>query len=303
MSRKKPPRKKKGKKRGLIWVPIFLLLFTSMVATFYLIFLRPGTLNKPAPPEKQQSHSSLIFEEPTSPGYHSLAPGPIKKRPSSHDEAKIAIVIDDMGYKKNIGRQLLDLDLPLSFAFLPFGPYTSTQAELAHRKNRDILVHMPMEPQDKKWDAGPGALLTSMGTDEIGRKFSANLSAVPYATGINNHMGSLFTENLSAMRTCLVIAKNKNLFFLDSLTSTKSKGYDVALDLGIKTERRDIFLDNSLKPDDIKRQLDALISLAQKRGSAIAIGHPHKETLEALREKQNILKNKVKFVKVSELLE
>lgn len=284
---------------------LLILLAASMAATFYFVFLRPGTLQPTVSPELSAPGDAapIIYEEPHPPSHHILSPGPIKLRPFDKKEAQIAIIIDDMGYKEKIGHHLLDLDMELTFAFLPFGPHTDAQLKIAATKNRNILLHLPMEAQDPKWNPGPGALLTAMSAKDIAVTLKKDLAAVPGAVGVNNHMGSLFTENTAAMQSCLLHIKNNNLFFIDSLTSAKSQGYQIAREMGIKTARRDVFLDNNLDPGAIKKQLDALIHIAQKKGSAIGIGHPHQATLQALRDYQRELQKNATLVKVSELVD
>jgi polysaccharide deacetylase 2 family uncharacterized protein YibQ len=125
----------------------------------------------------------------------------------------------------------------------------------------------------------------------------------PYrAIGINNHMGSKFTEDPVAMRIVLNSIKAKNLFFIDSLTSINSIGYTLAKDLGVKTAKRDVFLDNEQEPTKILAQIGKAIALAHKHGSAIAIGHPYPSTLEALRTAKNRLQQEITLVPVQELV-
>ncbi|MDH3359957.1 MAG: divergent polysaccharide deacetylase family protein, partial [Desulfobulbaceae bacterium] len=161
---------------------------------------------------------------------------------------------------------------------------TESQLELARKQGRDILLHLPMEPTDNKWDPGVGALTVSMDRETIHRTVLHDLAAIPDAIGINNHMGSRFTEDEAAMRNFLGLLKKRNLFFLDSLTSSKSVGLKVAHKLGVLTMRRNVFLDNQQDKDIIKKQLDALAFLAKKQGIAIGIAHPHQATLAALRD-------------------
>jgi polysaccharide deacetylase 2 family uncharacterized protein YibQ len=158
-----------------------------------------------------------------------------------------------------------------------------------------------MQPQDSKWIPGPGTLLTSMSSGEIQSTLARDIAAVPHAIGVNNHMGSSFTENRAAMQACLALLKEHNLFFLDSLTSARSLGFSMAKAMGLRTAQRDIFIDNSQDPQQVMKQLDALINLARKRGSAIGIGHPHQATLDALRKYQTKLQEQMQLVGVSRL--
>ncbi len=210
----------------------------------------------------------------------------------------VAIVIDDMGYNKKTCEALLALDLNLSFAFLPFGPYTVEQATQANRLGRDVLLHFPMEASDSKWKPGPGTVDIGMGYPGIRRIFADNLAAVPYARGINNHMGSRFTQNDRAMRYFMTSMQESGLFFLDSRTSRNSVGYSLAKKRGVRTAKRDVFLDNVRDPQKIIIQLRKLVEVGRRQGFAIAIGHPYPETLQALKEYKGEILQQVKVVGV-----
>ncbi len=302
MARKKAARKKKGKKSPILWFLPVLLLLCTVAATVYLVFLRPGTIKPPSPPIA----SVPKIKPPAIPAKPAVPPPlittlPIPKTPKSAKLPLVSIIIDDMGFQDKICDDLLALDLNLSFAFLPFGPHTSTQLAEARRKNRDILLHLPMQAQDNKWTPGPGSLLTRMSGGEIQATLARDLAAVPHALGVNNHMGSSFTENRAAMQACLAGLKENNLFFLDSLTSARSVGFPLAKEMGLRTAQRDIFIDNNQDPKKVMEQLDALISLARKKGSAIGIGHPHQATLDALKKYQPKLQDEIQLVGVSSL--
>lgn len=217
-------------------------------------------------------------------------------------KARFALVIDDMGYHQKVGDALLHLPLALSFAFLPHAPHTKSQLQLAKSRGRDILLHLPMEATDKKWDPGKGALFLAMNRQKIHRTILEDLAAVPGAIGINNHMGSRFTENETAMRDFLGVLKQQRLFFLDSLTSPNSVGLKIAAELNIPTLHRNVFLDNQQDKEIIKKQLTNLIFLARKQGIAIGIAHPHQATLDALRDFLRHPDKSVVMVSISSIL-
>jgi polysaccharide deacetylase 2 family uncharacterized protein YibQ len=213
----------------------------------------------------------------------------------------VAIIIDDMGYQPAVGRQLLALPLPLSFSFLPLGPHTKELAAVAQGKKRDILLHLPLEATDRKVDPGPGALTVAMGEQELGQRFAEDLATVPMAIGINNHMGSRFTEQRPAMTAFLTLVRQRGLFFLDSRTSSKSIGCEVAKETGVPCLSRHLFLDNEPEKAAIIKQLDALLALAEKNGWAVGIGHPHPATLAALAARQQALTDRVDVVGIGSL--
>lgn len=218
------------------------------------------------------------------------------------ERPRIAIVIDDMGHNKKICEALINLDLNLSFAFLPFGPYTVQQAARANRLGRDVLLHFPMEATDPKWKPGPGTVTIAMDYPVIQTIFDENMASVPYAVGINNHMGSRFTQNGDAMRDFMTILKETGLFFLDSRTSRNSVGYSLAREMGVRSARRDIFLDNVRDPQKIIIQLRKLLGVARRQGFAVAIGHPYPETLQALKEFKRELLRRSELVGIEVLV-
>jgi len=139
-----------------------------------------------------------------------------------------------------------------------------------------------MEPEDSGWDPGPGALFVAMSPQRIRRVLNQDLAALPGAIGINNHMGSRFTRDPTAMTVVLEAIRAKGLFFIDSLTSPASIGYREARRLGVPTLRRDVFLDNVQDPAAITARLEELVRRARQTGAAVGIAHPKPTTLETL---------------------
>ena len=305
MARKKKKQSSRKTKLILPLLIVFLLLF-SLAGTVYFVFLSPGTIpeHPPIVADKHGDKPDIIYEEPiTEPELHLIQPDSIKKRMLSKEHAMVSIVIDDMGYIKSTGSELLDLDLPLSFAFLPFGPFTDFLIAKARHNKKDILLHLPMEALDSKWDPGPGALYTSMSKEEIQKNILLSIDSIGPIVGVNNHMGSRFTSDRFAMQACLSLLAEKNLFFLDSLTTPNSIGYSLAKDMNVKTARRTLFLDNRQDKEAIIKQLESLVQIARKHGHAIALGHPHQATLEALKEYRQKLQEQVTVVAVHRLVE
>ena len=126
----------------------------------------------------------------------------------------MAIVIDDLGWNLETARALLALDAPLSFAILPNAPYRTVIAQEVRQRGRDILLHLPMEPYKYPHvDPGQPALLSTMNTSELAAVVEEALAALPPVVGVNNHMGSLLTEDHKAMRAVMQRIKHNNLFF------------------------------------------------------------------------------------------
>lgn len=223
-------------------------------------------------------------------------PGQKPKRPM------VAIIIDDMGYNQQLGRQFLQLEPRLSFSFLPHAPFTEELALLAKQTGHEILVHLPMEPKDQKWQLEPGTLLVTDSPEQIRRKIEGMLTAMPHATGASNHMGSRFTEDGKGMLVVMNTLRERSLFFIDSFTSTASKGLATARRLHLPSARRHLFLDNIQEATAICRQIDLLVTLAEHQGQAIGIGHPYPATFAALTQCGNDALQTVEMVGVRRLV-
>ncbi len=209
-----------------------------------------------------------------------LACGKPETRPPF--QPRIALIIDDIGRDFSHARPFLELGIPMTFAILPRLPKTHELAFEIHDQGHEIMLHQPMEPYQTDIDPGPGALYVGDGVETILKTMEQNISDVPYAQGVNNHMGSRFTACQREMNEVLEVVKTKHLFFVDSLTTNRSKAYRTAKKLEVTTARRDIFLDNSLEKPAILSQLHRLRRIALKYGRAIGIGHPFPETAEAI---------------------
>ncbi len=231
------------------------------------------------------------------------SPAPLPAAPAPPGRPRLAIVIDDLGYSLSAAQRLADLDLPLTFSILPRAPHAREIAQMAQAKGLEILVHMPMEPRSyPQLTPGPGALLVSMSEAELRRQTQANLDQVPGAVGVNNHMGSRFTEDARALQPVLEVIRQAGLFFLDSATSPRSQAQDLARRMGLAQGQRDVFLDHDPGRPAIERQMERLLALARGRGQAIAIGHPGADTIRALEQYAGRLRSEVEMVPVSRLI-
>jgi polysaccharide deacetylase 2 family uncharacterized protein YibQ len=232
--------------------------------------------------------------------FHRPPTAVLSQRPS-----RLAIIIDDMGGNLESARRLLAIGIPLTFSVLPNTPEAPQVAELAHHHGIEVMIHIPMEPQGyPAINPGKGALLVGMPAKKIRTLFAGYRLRVPYAIGGNNHEGSLFTEQVSGMDTVLEEMKKDGLFFIDSLTTAQSVAYREARRLGVPTAVRDRFLDNELNVDKISHQIEKLVQLAKRQGHAIAICHPHPQTIKALEREASYLKNAgVELVPVSQLVD
>ncbi|WP_372053487.1 divergent polysaccharide deacetylase family protein [Tistrella mobilis] len=201
--------------------------------------------------------------------------------PAAPRGPRVAIVIDDMGVNKPQTAAAIGLPSPITFAFLPYAQDVAGQAAKARAAGHELIVHMPMQPQGAA-DPGPGALNPALSVAENVKRLKHNLDAFSAYVGINNHMGSRATEDTPLMAAVMAELKARGLMFLDSRTTAKSVGSKAAISAGIPNAQRDVFLDHEIDERKIAAQLDRLEAIARRHGAAIAIGHPHPETLRAL---------------------
>ncbi len=199
-------------------------------------------------------------------------------------EPAISIIIDDIGYRLREDLRAIGLPGQVAFAIMPHAPHGRRMSLLANASGKEVLLHMPMQAteEDKNEFLGPGALTLQMTREEFDRTLDYGLRSIPHVTGVNNHMGSLLTRHPGHMGWLMESLKNRNKYYLDSVTSNQSVASHIAREVQLPYLRRDVFLDNVRSDADIQKQFDELISIAKSRGLAVAIGHPHPTTLSVL---------------------
>lgn len=215
---------------------------------------------------------------------------------------QLAIIIDDIGYSATLGERSLNLPGEFTFAVLPHAPYGARLARLANDLGREVMLHNPMSnTQNLPLDAG--ALSGEMNHQDFMATLDYNLEAIPEARGLNNHMGSQLTQEARPMGWLMERLGERGFYFIDSRTTADSRALETAQRYHIPSLQRDIFLDHERDSEQIARQLALAIELARTRGYAIAIGHPHPETLAVLEDIEPALAEAgVELVPVSRLL-
>jgi len=209
---------------------------------------------------------------------------PLPASSAAGDLPAISIIIDDMGYRLQDGRDWMVLPGPLAFSFLPHAPHTLELSDMAARRGDEILLHLPMEAQDHS-PMGPGGISADMNQDDIARVLDYALTSVPHAIGINNHMGSLMTSDPDAVdRLMRAVSEYGNLFFIDSRTTAQTVAEASATEHQIPALRRDVFLDYERGEATVRHQFRTLVATAHRQGWAVAIAHPFPETLKVLAE-------------------
>ena len=214
---------------------------------------------------------------------------------------KIAIIIDDIGYNRH-NQDFLKLPKAITFAILPYTPYSTKIANLAHQQNREVLLHIPMQAHSHNHLLGKGALMEQMTKHGFQYTLSKALNNIPYAIGVNNHMGSKLTEEKIPMQWTMELLSQQKLFFVDSVTSAKSVAAKTAIAAGLPALRRHIFLDNVRTEKAIDKQFEQAIKHSLTAPYTILIGHPYPETLSYLSQRLGAPNKDFQLVKLSQLI-
>lgn len=189
-------------------------------------------------------------------------------------QLRAAIIIDDFGGGNGGVQDFLEGEIPITAAVMPFTENSTKHAEWAHRNGFEVMVHLPMEPKRGKrsW-LGPKPITVDLSSQEVKQRVEEALKSVPYAVGMNNHMGSLAVENEAIVRAIVEVAKERKLFIVDSGTSPGTKFPQIAKELGVPLLSRDVFLDDISSSAHVRKQMIRLAKVTEIKGSGIAIGH------------------------------
>ena len=233
----------------------------------------PAAKPAPGPPEKVP---------PAVPSAGAAEAEPAAKRVR---RGQVALIMDDIGNSLEVLDELIALGRQVTVSVLPYAPYAAESARLAHDNGLEVLLHLPLESVNNHESLGSveGLILAGMTEPDIVRSFEASLGRVPFAAGVNNHMGSRFTAERDLVRTILRPIKESGLFFVDSRTTAETVAYDEARKMGVPAVERDVFLDADEDRGRIRGRLIELLQKARKKGRAVGICHPFPETLAVLK--------------------
>ena len=198
----------------------------------------------------------------------------------------VAVIIDDIGFDLRIVEELAGIPAPIAFAVLPHAPHAVEAARLLHAAGKEILLHLPMEPHSYPGESpGAGALMADMDGGEIRRQIREDLAAVPFVSGVNNHMGSRFMEDEARLAIVMEELRAKGLFFVDRRTTADSRGRESAGRARVRFAARDIFIDDAPGYAAALENLTGVFRQERRNGAPLLmIGHPHMETVRAIRD-------------------
>ncbi|NBH75520.1 divergent polysaccharide deacetylase family protein [Rodentibacter pneumotropicus] len=213
---------------------------------------------------------------------------------------KLAIVIDDIGYHPKEDAAIFAMPREISVAIIPSSPYAQARNQEAKKQGRDILIHMPMQPISQT-KIEEGGLHLGMSAEQVINRVQKAKNIVSHAIGMNNHMGSAATADTPLMTHLMNALRTQHLFFLDSRTIGRSVAGKIAKEQGVRSLDRHIFLDDSNEFVDVQRQFQTAIQYARKHGTAIAIGHPRKNTIAVLQQNLRHLPSDIQLVGMGNL--
>lgn len=253
-------------------------------------------------PEKEAQASVIVDNYPERLKPPLTSPSPIITKPEK--KALISIIVDDLGNQYSPVLELIWIDFPLTMAVLPFRPFTMKIAEEVLASGKDLMLHLPMEPWRYPYqNPGEGTLLASMAPEEVLNQLRKAIQTLPGLKGINNHMGSRFMEDYKLVAVVIEEIDRQGLFFVDSLTTRRSKGPHFSTLYSLPILSRDIYLDNDQDPESIRMCFGELIAIAKATGKAIGICHPHPETISVLKELlPRLEKEGIELVPISDLV-
>lgn len=197
---------------------------------------------------------------------------------------RLAIIIDDMGNDRVEDDAVIGLPYRLTVSVLPHLPLSSEIADAAARRGDEVMLHLPMQPDSETTPTETVELRPGMPAKKVRAVLTGMLETVPHVSGVNNHEGSRATADPQLMDALMPALRERGLFFIDSRTTVSTVAYDTARRYGVRAASRKVFLDDSLEKKAIQEQIDLAMKDADRDGQAIAIGHPHPETIATLRE-------------------
>jgi len=295
-------KKKKIKKATTILIALIVLAVAAIVAIVLLD--REETVGV-KPPHLQKKQAERLRDTAKAQRQKTEDGALLAKIvPPRSAARRVAIIIDDIGYEMKPVRELLAIDENITFAVLPLLAHSREAAEALHQAHREILLHLPMEPLSyPKEKPGSGALFTDMNDEEILFQLRRNMDSVPYASGVNNHMGSKFMADEEKLTLVFRELKKKNMFFIDSRTTGDSKTEAAAHKARLTVMSRKIFLDNERDTSKIYQILMEAARSSDGNSPLIVIGHPYPETIQAVREAGKVYRQQgITIVPVSALL-
>lgn len=294
------------------------------ITVLVLLILLPDPAVEQEPAVLLVAETVAVVTEPVAPAPEIVAPAPETIAPATEiivpvadtvasvvepdlavplPTVKLVLILDDIGYSADAGLRAINLPAQITFAVIPHTPHGKALAEAAHQAGRELMLHAPMSNLSGM-ELGEGGLTLQQSEEEFLQVLTAALADIPHIKGVNNHTGSELTAAIQPMQWVMQELKNRNLYFVDSMTTRDSVAGTTAAQFLVPSLRRHVFLDNVQTAEAIDVEFRRAIALAQQQGYAVAIGHPYPETLAYLEIALPMLaQSQVEIVPVSVMLE
>ncbi|MBP3709277.1 MAG: divergent polysaccharide deacetylase family protein [Treponema sp.] len=235
-----------------------------------------GSVAKPASVQSVSPQSTSV--QPTSPQFvspsQSSAQSPqLPNIPAAVNGAKLVFVFDDAGQNLSQLEKYLSLPFPITVAVLPKLAHSKASADRIRASGNEVMLHQPMQAINLNVNPGPGAITPDMQSSAIAALVKENIAEIGPVAGVNNHEGSLITEDEIKIGAVMSAAKESGAFFMDSRTTSQTRVPQASMELGIPYYERNVFLDNTKNRSDIIAEVVRALNIANANGAVIMIGH------------------------------
>ena len=237
--------------------------------------VKPSSSAPKGQPANPASVKPLSSVKPSSaaPVSPAVPSSPLPDIPQAVNGAKLVFVFDDAGQSLSQLEKFLSLPFPITVSVLPKLAHSKACADKVRASGNEVMLHQPMQAVNLNVNPGPGAVTADMQTSSIEALIKENIAEIGPVAGINNHEGSLISEDEMKIGAAMLAAKESGVFFLDSRTTSQTRVPQAAMALGIPYYSRNVFLDNIKDREKIIREIMRGIGIANAKGAAIMIGH------------------------------
>ncbi|MDQ6988215.1 MAG: divergent polysaccharide deacetylase family protein [Mariprofundaceae bacterium] len=263
---------------------VYAVLSVLLAALLFAVWLGSDSVQK-KDDESKSTVPQVVFEDTERMASIKVAE-PKRKltEPDVPGRHGIAVILDDVGYDLKALRRALAFSWPLAISILPDAPHARKAAILAHEAGHAVMLHMPMEPLNPRYQKqmDESFIRVGMKRDEVRQLMLNALIRIPFVEGVNNHMGSRLSALPAPMRWVMQVCREQKLFFVDSRTNKDSVAAQLAREAGIRWGERRVFLDDSVEPEKLRQSWRLARKRLAKNGFVIVIAHPHKQSLDFL---------------------
>ncbi|WKC78293.1 divergent polysaccharide deacetylase family protein [Borreliella turdi] len=216
---------------------------------------------------------------------------------------KFYLIIDDVGYDEFMLERFIKLNLEINYAIIPFLPKSMSLYKKLKNNNKKVIIHFPMQSKHRN-SIEKFHINIKDKKEEIHKKIEKTFKMYPDIKIMNNHMGSLITSNKDLMKIILIKLKDIDRYFFDSVTIAGSVPETIGKEIGVRVEKRDVFLDNKDTEEAVFKELEKAKNIARKHGIVKVIGHIwSKNTLKVLKKEEPNLNQEFEFDNLLNLYE